>query len=71
MCEVYPDEKPCVWTRVYERMKGAGKLEELRTLYTPPRKMELAYTSGWANYFLEVDHAAPARPGEPPINTHG
>ncbi len=71
MCEVYPDEKPCVWTLVYERMKGAGKLEDLRTRYTPPRKMELAYTSGWANYFLERDHAAAGGPVEPPTNTHG
>ncbi|MCX6998199.1 MAG: methylenetetrahydrofolate reductase C-terminal domain-containing protein [Kiritimatiellaeota bacterium] len=59
MCEVYPDEKPCVWTKAYQRLKSARKLEELRTQYVPPRKMELAHTSGWANYFLGRDHAAP------------
>ena len=58
MCEVYPDEKPCVWTRVYPRLKGADKLNEMRTQYVPPRKMELDNTSGWANYFLSKDHAA-------------
>jgi methylenetetrahydrofolate reductase (NADPH) len=60
MCEVYPDEKPCVWTLVYPRLKGDGKLDDMRARYVPPRKMELAYTSAWANYFLERDHAAPA-----------
>lgn len=57
MCEVYPEEKPCVWTLVYARLKGAGRLEQMRTGYMPPRKMELAYTSAWANYFLGRDHA--------------
>lgn len=60
MCEVYPDEKPCAWTLIYSRLKGAGKLEAMRTAYTPPRKAELDHTSGWANYFLLRDHAAPA-----------
>jgi methylenetetrahydrofolate reductase (NADPH) len=71
MCEVYPDEKPCVWTLVYPRLKGAGKMEDMRTRYVPPRKMELGYTSGWANYFLERDHAASTVPAETPGNPHG
>ncbi|MEI6148129.1 MAG: methylenetetrahydrofolate reductase C-terminal domain-containing protein [bacterium] len=71
MCEVYPDEKPCVWTLVYPRLKGAGKMDDMRTRYVAPRKMELAYTSGWANYFLERDHAASAVPVEAPGNPHG
>jgi len=57
-CGVYPDERPCAWTVVYSRMKGAGKLEEMRANYAPPRKMNLSFTSGWANYFLKRDHAA-------------
>lgn len=57
MCGVYPDERPCAWTVVYSRMKGAGKLDEMRAHYVPPRKMNLSYTSGWANYFLARDHA--------------
>jgi methylenetetrahydrofolate reductase (NADPH) len=71
MCEVYPEEKPCVWTLVYPRLKGAGKMEDMRTRYVPPRKMELGYTSGWANYFLERDHAASTVPAETPGNPHG
>ncbi len=58
MCEVYPDTKPCVWTRVYERLKSVGRLDEMRGVYIPPRANELAFTSGWANYFLERDHTS-------------
>ncbi len=65
MCEVYPDQKHCVWTLVYPRLKGAGKVAEMRTGYVPPRKMELAYTSAWANYFLNRDHAAPVQSETP------
>jgi methylenetetrahydrofolate reductase (NADPH) len=59
MCEVYPDEKPCVWTLVYRRRKSVGELDAMRTGYVPPCKAELQYTSGWANYYLGRDHTAP------------
>jgi len=62
MCEAYPDEKPCAWTLIYNRMKSDGKLDELRTKYMPPPKSQLAHTSGWANYFLHRDHSAQAKP---------
>lgn len=70
MCEVYPDETPCVWTRVYPRLKGARKLEEMRTQYVPPRKMQLAYTSAWANFYLNRDHAAPVVKADPVAGVH-
>lgn len=67
MCEAYPDEKPCVWTNVYKRMKSTGELEVMRTRYVPPKKNELASTSGWENYFLGRDHAHVPQPaGEKP-----
>ena len=58
MCEHYPKEKACAWTRVYGRLKADGELERMRTQYIPPRKTELAHTSGWANYCLRKDHSA-------------
>ena len=64
-CGVYSDERPCVWTVVYSRMKGAKKLEEMRANYVPPRKMNLSFTSGWANYFLNKDHAAEVKVKDP------
>lgn len=57
MCEVYPDEKRCAWAVVYERHKSDGTLEEMRSNYVPPRRNQLAKTSGWANYFLRRDHS--------------
>ena len=62
MCEVYPDEKPCVWTLAYQRMKSVGRLDEMRTQYVPARKANLEYTSGWANFFLERDHTGKDEP---------
>jgi methylenetetrahydrofolate reductase (NADPH) len=56
MCEVYPDDKKCVWTIVYERLKRGGRLEDMRSKYMPPRMNELEFTSAWANYFTGADH---------------
>jgi methylenetetrahydrofolate reductase (NADPH) len=57
MCEVYPDAKRCAWAVVYDRHKSDGTLEEMRSNYVPPRRNQLANTSGWANYFLRRDHS--------------
>jgi len=62
MCEAYPDERACAWTRVYKRLKSDGKLDEMRMKYVPPQRSQLAHTSGWANYFLRRDHAAGPNP---------
>jgi methylenetetrahydrofolate reductase (NADPH) len=58
MCEVYPDEKRCAWSVIYDRLKSHSDLDQMRSAYVPPRKGELAYTSGWANYYLGRDHTA-------------
>jgi methylenetetrahydrofolate reductase (NADPH) len=58
MCEAHPDERVCVWTQVYKRLKSDGKLDEMRTGYSPPLRSQLGHTSGWANYFLGRDHTA-------------
>ena len=55
-CEVYPEEKLCVWTRVYKRLKSSGALGDMREAYVPARKAELEDTSGWANFYLGRDH---------------
>ena len=36
-CEVYPDEKQCIWVRAYDRLKVHPELR----LPTPPLKAEL------------------------------
>lgn len=40
-CEVYPNERSCLWTRIYERLKAAGGLEQMRTGSIPPRNAAL------------------------------
>lgn len=55
-CEVV--DKPCIWTRVYERAKATGRMSDLQ-VYVPPRNPELQGTSSWINYFLDRD----SRPG--------
>ena len=67
-CEV--EDKPCIWTAVYERAKAAGRLETLK-VYVPPPHRQLQGTSSWINYFLELDSrpragTPPAPKGNPP-----
>jgi methylenetetrahydrofolate reductase (NADPH) len=57
MCEVLPDQA-CIWVRVYERAKAAGRLDDLKT-YIPPRNRALQGTSSYINYLLKRD----SRPG--------
>jgi methylenetetrahydrofolate reductase (NADPH) len=55
-CEVL--DQPCIWGRVYERARDAGRLHDL-LLYVPPPDRALQGTSSWINYFLDRD----SRPG--------
>jgi methylenetetrahydrofolate reductase (NADPH) len=57
MCEVLPDQA-CIWVKVYERAKAAGRLDDLKT-YIPPRNRGLQGTSSYINYLLKRD----SRPG--------
>jgi methylenetetrahydrofolate reductase (NADPH) len=54
-CEVYED-RPCVWTTVYRRLKATGRLDELRSGWVGPRDARLEGTSGWCNFYLKRDH---------------
>jgi len=56
-CEVYP-ERPCVWTRVYERAKAFNELESVRQTVIGPRDWNLRDTSGWVDFHLDRDHTA-------------
>jgi methylenetetrahydrofolate reductase (NADPH) len=58
-CEV--EDKPCIWVSVYERVKSAGRIDDLKT-YIPPPNRALSGTSSWINYFLQRD----SRPGTAP-----
>jgi methylenetetrahydrofolate reductase (NADPH) len=55
-CEVYPEEKPCIWVMAYLRLKSRHKEDEIGKYIVPPCNWELWQTSSWVNYFLGRDH---------------
>lgn len=59
-CEA-DSEKPCVWTRIYERLASIDKLDQMREEYVPPIDNGLARTSSWANFFMGRDHSGKKR----------
>ncbi len=63
-CEVYPEEKECIYVRSYERLKPYGEEEQLE--YIPPVNWELNQTSSWLNYFLGKDYSAEKNEIHPP-----
>jgi len=59
-CEVYPNERKCVWVKAYDRLQGDGREDSLGERQIPPVDHTLAQTSSWLNFFLGRDHAAKA-----------
>jgi methylenetetrahydrofolate reductase (NADPH) len=59
-CEV-DSEKPCLWTRVYDRLASVDQLDTIRDEYVPPIDNALADTSSWANFYLGRDHTGKKR----------
>jgi methylenetetrahydrofolate reductase (NADPH) len=55
-CEVYPDEKRCIYYRAYQRLRSYKEEDTLGEKILSPRNWDLYGTSSWANYFLERDH---------------
>jgi methylenetetrahydrofolate reductase (NADPH) len=56
-CEA-DEAKPCVWTKVYDRLLSVDGLDYIREQYVPPPDAALLRTSSWANYYLGKDHTA-------------
>jgi methylenetetrahydrofolate reductase (NADPH) len=67
-CEVYPNEKLCIWVQAYERLKANGREDEIGMHIVPPCDWELWQTSSWINYFLGRDHSS-KRKGIPPASS--
>ena len=57
-CEVYPNEKKCIWVKAYSMLKAYNEEDELDTLYVPPANWDLYQTSAWYNYYTGRDHSA-------------
>ena len=57
-CEVYPNERLCIWVKAYRRLKAMGKEEEIGGNMVPPCNWELWETSSWLNFYMGRDHLA-------------
>lgn len=57
-CEVYPNEKKCVWVQAYDRLKAYGEEKTLGDYIVPPCNWELWQTSSWLNFYMGRDHTA-------------
>jgi methylenetetrahydrofolate reductase (NADPH) len=65
-CEVYPDERKCIWVQAYLRLKAQHKEDSIGEYIVPPCNWELWQSSSWLNYFLERDHVSRRTGLKPP-----
>lgn len=66
-CEVYPNERKCVWVRAYARLKKYGEEGQIDAYQMPPANWDLYQTSSWSNYYLGKDHSAAILGIEKPV----
>lgn len=57
-CEVYPNERRCIWVKAYATLKFYNKEAELDSLLLPPPDWDLYQSSAWYNYYTGRDHSA-------------
>ncbi len=65
-CEVYPNEKKCIWVKAYERLKGHKQEDTIGEYIVPPCNWELWQTPSWLNFYLGRDHTAERLGIKPP-----
>ncbi len=54
----YPEEKECIYVRVYRRLKHYGEEKTLEKIQVPPVDYDLRHTSSWLNFYMGRDHTA-------------
>ncbi len=57
-CEVFPNEKKCIWVKAYAMLKATNEEKQLQDSYIPPVNWDLYQTSAWYNYYTGRDHSA-------------
>lgn len=57
-CEVYPEERKCVWVRAYLRLKAEHREATIGDGFVPPCNWGLWETSSWLNFYLGRDHVS-------------
>ncbi len=65
-CEVYPNEKRCVWVRAYDRLKAYNEQDSIQENVVPPVNWDLYHTSSWINFYLGRDHVSKRMGIKPP-----
>jgi methylenetetrahydrofolate reductase (NADPH) len=64
-CEVYPNERYCIYFKAYHRLKKYNELYKIDSYITVPNDWSLIETSGWANYTKKRDNTAKRIPLAP------
>ncbi len=70
-CEVYPNERQCIWVRAYNRLKGYKEEDSIGAYTSPPYNWALWQTSSWLNFYLGRDHTAQRLGVRPPRKKPG
>ena len=65
-CEVYPQEKQCIWVRAYDRLKAYHEEEPSGAKIVPPNDWALRNSSSWLNFYCGRDHTAKQLGIKPP-----
>lgn len=65
-CEVFPDEKKCIWVKAYSNLKKYNEEEQLEKSYISPVNWDLYQTSAWYNYYTGRDHSALIKKADKP-----
>jgi len=57
-CEVYPEERRCIYVKAYARLKHYREEENLDAYTVAPCNWDFYQTSSWINFYLGRDHSA-------------
>ena len=68
-CEVYPEEKECIYVRAYRRLKHYSEEGSLAEGQVPPVDYDLRHTSSWLNFYMGRDHTAKRLGIAPPASS--
>ncbi|MBI4333314.1 MAG: methylenetetrahydrofolate reductase C-terminal domain-containing protein [Chloroflexi bacterium] len=57
-CEIYENEKKCIWVRAYRRLKAGRRENTIADYIVPPCDWGLWQSSSWLNFYLGRDHVS-------------
>ncbi|MBI2958366.1 MAG: methylenetetrahydrofolate reductase C-terminal domain-containing protein [Chloroflexi bacterium] len=69
-CEIYHNQKKCIWVRAYRRLKSQGREDTIGEEIVPPCDWQLWQTSSWLNFYMGRDHLSKKLGIKPPGGAH-